>query len=64
MIFNKYLEYLCFAKQNYFLELYTTVSSFGGRQRIGNYNYYFAEGVGFIETDLNNTKIINYTIAP
>ena len=46
------------------LDLYTTIAGFGGRQLSGSYNYYFAEGVGLIENDLNNTKLISYTILP
>lgn len=46
------------------LDLYTTISSFGGRQFSGSFNYYFAEGVGLIENSANNTKLISYTIAP
>ncbi len=45
-------------------DLYTTIAGFGGRQLVGSYNYYFGEGVGLIETDLQNTKILSYTIVP
>lgn len=44
------------------VDLYVTTLSL--RQQVGTYNYYFAEGVGFIETDFNKIKIISYTIVP
>jgi hypothetical protein len=46
------------------VDLYTEITGFGGRQLTGSYNYYFAEGVGLIENDINNTKIVSYNIIP
>ncbi|BDS12255.1 hypothetical protein [Aureispira anguillae] len=44
------------------VDLYSTV--FNVRQSTGSFNYYFAEGVGLIENDVNQTKLIDYTIVP